>query len=218
MQKLGERHGAQAIERALRFTSIRLRSRTETAEIADEVDEMRQRVREVSEEYAQQREERLAASAEVQFLDSEVDRAVADIVRRALDLVENNHEDPRFVSIFPPAPTATNPAPHLDQDHHVRSICARIAKDPDLAELLEPARALAADIDELATAVLRRNALFVPERKAATDRDLVLQAARDLYNALYPRLLLQFPDQEMLVESFFTEIRRSKPPGAVGDD
>lgn len=209
MEKLRSSHGYSTIDRALRFLSIRLRSRPETAALAPEIDAERTRVRLVEDRWLEARELRVAATAELEFLDAELDRAVADLARHALVTVQGRRNDDRYRQLFAMAPSqGTGPIGGGAQERYVRALLSLLTNEagpfPTLREHAKPIEdALAA----LKTAEERRDELYVPEQTAEGERAVALDRARRAYNTMYPRLRVLFAENDALAESYFATLR-----------
>lgn len=217
MEKLRGSHGHSMIDRALRFLSIRLRSRPETAALAPEIDAERTQLRQVEDRWLEARELRVAATAELEFLDAELDRAVADLARQALVIVQGRRNDDRYRQLFAMAPSqGTGPIGGVAQERYVRALLAQLNNEagpfPTLREHAKPIEdALAA----LKTAEERRAELYVPEQAAASERAIAFDRARRAYNTMYPRLRVLFAENDALAESYFARLRSN--PAFPGD-
>ncbi len=209
MEKLREQHGFGAVDRALRFASIRLHSRPQTADLATSVDAERTAIREREDAWLEARERRIAASAEVEYLDGKLDDGIMDLSRQALVEVKGDRDDPRYRRLFAEAPSAgLAPVAGTDEAHFVRAVLAQLSSDsPPFPDLKGGAPDLQSTLTALQDAENRREDLYVPESTARTDLDVALDHARRVYNLLYPRLQLLFPDDPGLVESFFASVR-----------
>jgi len=209
MKLLREKQGYPATHRALRFLSIRLRSRPATAVFEPPIAAARASLVATNEAWEEAVEARVAATAEVEYLATLLDAAVGDCAREAQVLVRNDRKDPRFQKLFSVAPTvAMRPTAGEAQDRFVQNIIQRLMEDADLATLRPHADKLAQCREALKTAVERRNALYVPEAKAAADRSLALDTARRLYNQMPAQLTLALGADRVLIDSFFVDFAR----------
>lgn len=215
MEQLREQHGFATVDRALRHLSIRLRSRPETAELAPEVDAERARVRQAEEAWLQAREMRIAATAEIDYLDAALDLAVADLSRLALVEVRGNRNDERYKRLFPASPSAaTSSVGGEGQGRYVRALLAQLTSSSGpFPSLAGQAPTIEAALTALSESEQRRDALYIPESTAATERTAALDRARRVYNQMYPRLRLLFPDNLRLVESYFARLRGTSGRG-----
>lgn len=204
MQKLGDSHSVGLTRRALRFTNVRLRSRPETAGLAADIKQERAALLEAYEAYLDAREERVAGSAEVAYLDGRVDGEVMDVSRGLLVITRGRTDTPLYRALFPTAPseavrgTADDPQTRL-----VRGVIEELRSNADLKSLIHHADALEKLQGDLDAAKQRREDLYVPEGRAFARYQVALDHARRTYNLLHPRLQLMFPDDPLLVESFF---------------
>ena len=85
-----EVHGAGVTRRAMLFLEHRLATRPQTAGLASEVKGARLSLQARSEAWEGAREARLGASAEVAFLDGELDARMSRLSRAALVLVDGD--------------------------------------------------------------------------------------------------------------------------------
>jgi hypothetical protein len=215
MQQLRINHGVPVVLGALRFLSIRLKSRPQTAGLAPDVDAMRALLRDKDDAYAEAREQRIAASAEITYLDTLVDDAVMAASRELLVLTGGKADDPRYLKPFPTAPSAAlKPVGGASQDRFVKGVIVRFREDPDLAPLAGHAPKIEAAQADLEKGVAQRNDLHVKEAMTLADRRIALEDARRMYNLTYPRLQLIFPNKPTLVESFFKDLRGEEAEAA----
>lgn len=211
MRKLNDEITVGPTLRALRFAAIRLRSRPTTAALAGEVKAARQELTQEYDAFLEAREERIAATAEVTYLDEKLDLDVSRTSREALTLADGKTTDPRYRAAFPTAPSpimaemATRP-----QERYVRGIIDALKNEPGLQGLIAHATTLEADLDLLNKALAQREDLYVPESRAQGRYQAALDKAKRVYNLLYPRLQLLFPDDPTLVESFFATLKSGK--------
>jgi hypothetical protein len=216
MQNLREDHGVETHLRALRYLSIRLKSRPATANGAPEVDAAREDVKAKSEAYDEALEQRVAATAEIEYLDGRLDGTVIGLGRDVLGLVNGDRSDARYLKLFPVAPTTMmKPVGGDTQATYVSVILDRIADDDDLSTLRNHLKPIRQQLDALEKATKARRLLTIAENKAAADRRLALEDARRVYRLMHPRLLLQFPDDSALVESYFAKLSATRVRDAV---
>jgi exonuclease VII small subunit len=215
MQKLTERHGYPKVKRALRYASIRLRSKPETVALAQEIDAERARLDKANEAYEQSVEERVAATALIGHLDSLVDEGVAAIARDVAVITANRPDDPFYKALFPVAPsTATGPVASESQNRFVKALVDRIESDSRYESLRGRTATLKQAQAEIDGALSRREELRTPELRAAADLQAALESARRAYNKLYPRLSLLF-ESKSYIETFFATIKK---PGKTDEE
>lgn len=212
MQKLGEKHRYSIVDRCLRFTSIRLRSRPETAALVEGLKKHRATLRTKSDAYLEAYEERVATGYEIGYLDGKLDRAVIVDLKRdvAAQLGKLANGAQLEKKLFQGQAPSAGMAPVADdaQASYVAGIMSRLESDADFEPVSGHAkklRKLQKSIDE---ALARRKDQRVTERLAYGDLDEALDAARREYNQLYARLSLAFPDDPALVESFFVVLKK----------
>ncbi len=209
MQQLRDCHSPAIILRALRFLSIRLKSRPQSAEIELSVTQARAKLIAADEAFSQALEERVAASAEVHYLDGILNKGVADVAREALAQVKGDRNDARYMKLFAVSPsTAMRPVAGEAQERYVQNIISRLAEDASLAPLKSHADMLKGHLAALNAAVAKRQELYVPEAKAAADRRIAADEARRIYNQAAARLALMLGNDRALIDSFFFDLSK----------
>lgn len=207
MQRLAERHHAPVVNRALRFLAIRLCSRPETNAFGEETTRVREALAKKRETYLAALDERLAATAEVTYLDACLDRAVLVSLRRdALVLAADRPslEKKLFAGMSPRS--AMRPVGGAAQEHYVEGIIQRLETDAEFAPLSHCAPALKKRLSDLASATSKRKALKAKEREVLGELEEETENAIRYYNRMYPQLKLLFPNDLALVESFFLDL------------
>jgi hypothetical protein len=208
MESLRETRSPENIIDALRFTAIRLQSRPETKALVAGIEEVRGQLAAAAELLAQAREQRVAASAEIRYLDEVLDSTVMDLAREVAVLTRNDRKDERHRKLFPSAPSElVKPIAGEVQDRFVRSLINRLREDADYASLARYADALQVQQAALSEAVQKREALYVPEAKAEAEMAVARSRAVERHRETYHRMLLLFPSDRALVESFFARNR-----------
>ena len=208
MQRLGERHRSPIVNRALRFLTIRLRSRPETLAFADEAAQVRGSLCKKREAYIEALDERLALSAEITYLDACLDRAVLVGLRRDLTVLSSDRsavEKKLFAGVSPRS--GMRPIGGDAQEHYVAGIVNRLETDPDFAPIASHAGKLRKRLHDLNQALAKRRELRIKERLSLGDLEEETEHASLYYNRMYPQLKLLFPNDLPLVESFFFDIR-----------
>jgi len=209
MEKLREDHGFSTVDRALRFLSIRLGSRPETAEMVKELDAVRDDLHSKDNAWKNAREQRIAATAETEFLDDLLDESVMSLSREVLVLTKNDRNSPVYKKLFPMAPSsAMDPVTADEQSVYVKGIVSRLKEDGDYEKLAHYADSIDGHFNVLSSAIKKRDELYMPESRASTDRNIALDKARRVYNLMYPRLQIALPEHPELVETFFANISR----------
>jgi len=204
MRKLRTEDSPALTLTALRFVAIRLRSRPATVALAKEVVAPRAAVRSAVDVYEEAREERMAATAEVQYCDVVVDRCVMDLSRDVAATVGGKHDNPRFRKLFPTAPSAAlRPVGGEAQGRFVLGVLQGLKDDASYKPFAARAKAIREALTALDAAEDRRRDAFVAEARARAEVVAVVATAQRTYNALYHQVALKFPDDDALVESFF---------------
>jgi hypothetical protein len=219
MQRLGERHRSPIVNRALRFLTIRLRSRPETSAFADECANVRGELCKKREAYIEALDERLALSAEITYLDACLDRAVLVHLRRDLAVLASDRpalERKLFAGVSPK--TGMRPVGGDAQEHYVSGIIGRLETDTDFTGIAGHAAKLRKRLTDLNSALAKRRELRITERLALGDLEEETEHASRYYNRMYPQLKLLFPNDLPLVESFFFDLRSPTGGGPDGDE
>jgi hypothetical protein len=218
MQQLRADHGIAVFQRALRLLSIRLRSRPQTQPLAPAIDALRAKVAAADDASAHAVEERVGATAELDYRDGLLDGCVAGLARETLVLTNGDRSDPRYTKLFAVAPSAgMKPTAGDVQARYVKAILARLAEDADLAPLKPRAVEIEAALAAVVEAEQRREGLFVAETKATVERRMVLDEARRAYNRTAAELTLIL-DDVALVDSYFLDLRSAQAARAASND
>ncbi len=203
MRKLQDYHSPELILTALGFTKVRLSSREPFVPLANELEKQQSGLKAAIAQRDQAREARVAATAEVEWRDSELDSKVVKFSRTLLVRLDGKRNHPTYKRLFPIAPsTAMAPMASDEQTTYVRALLETHAADESLTDLQPEADAVAAALQEVERGVANRQDLYVKEARANRTLSEVADAARRYYNKLHPRLLL-LEDNTRLVESFF---------------
>lgn len=210
MQQLKQRHGKETVERALRFVAIRLQSQPNTAQLAAGMNEHRARINKLEDAYEQAREERVASSAVIKFLDQTVDNMISAIGREMVVMTSNNPDDPRYQTLFPMAPSkATKGTATETQNRFVNNVIETLARDDRFSSLRKHLEPLKAAQKELESTLGKREELYMPEVRTQTELRVALDQARRDYNKLGAQLMLMYPGRDALVDSFFLKMHRA---------
>jgi len=219
MQQLFARHGYYITDRSLRFVSIRLNSRPVTRPFAGEINLARKHLSGVYENYAEAREERMACTAEIGYLDSEEDAGVMDLSRKVLVLTKNDRNAPLYRKLFPIAPSeAMSTVATASQEQYVLNIINCLDTDPNYKDFTQENQNIKNNRNLLKQATEQRHALMAKEAQANTEYRIAKDDAQRLYNHLYHRLVLTLPETPLLVESFFFPISTAAKEEEEEDD
>lgn len=208
-----------AIHRSLRFLSIRLQPFAEAVQLQKEATSLRVRLSEKHERWQQAVEERVAATAEITYRDEQLDLLISSLAREALVLTNGDRTHPTYRKLMPTSPTLAMKSIASDtQTRYVKTVLAVLKDDADLAALEGFVPALETAQAALESAQARRAELGVPESRAHTDRQLVVDEAQRFLGLARAQLTLLFPSDKNLVKSFFPPTSRTSTRSNVNND
>lgn len=209
MQKLNERHGQESTDKAIRFLSIRLKSRPESGHLATDIDAGRQSLRDKHDAYIQVREERIALTAELGYLDSLLDRKVMDISRTVLVETGGDRTAPKYRKLFPQSPSQQmRPVASDGQERYVEGIISRLKDDEEYKHLSGFIEELENCLSDMALVIEQRKDKYLEESQKETDWRITKDEVQRNYNLTYPYLQLIFQGNDALVESFFSKVSK----------
>ena len=202
---LSEDTGSEKTRSACRTLMIRLSGRAPAAEVRRDVQAALQSLQAAINDYEDAHDERVCATAEIEVCDTEVDQAVAALVRAVEVQLRGDRQDPRFLAAFPYAPSEATGGVATDaQRNYVHSALTVLRSDTSLCGALKPdLDALEAAQAALDAAVKVRAALEHTEATASARLKVATLQARNVHNDALPRLQLIYPRQKARVRSFF---------------
>lgn len=213
MEKLSTKHGVPTTLKALRFLGLRLRSRPQTVGLVDGVQAARTDLAAKDEAWCLAQEERVAQTAEMTYLDTCLEEDVMQAVLEVRALCGGKTEDERYKKAVAQPPNEALKGVGGDvQERFVLNMVGRFTEEPELAPLKPHASRLKQRLVDFNNASQKRDALYLPELKAQTERRIALEKAQRVYNFMHPQLMMTLQD-ERLVESFFMPLR----PAAKAD-
>jgi septal ring factor EnvC (AmiA/AmiB activator) len=190
------------MRRASRVVTLRLTGRKEADDIRTDVTTTRTTALADEDSYQNLRDELVALTAEIRYLDGEVDGEVSDVSRQLLLLTKGDRKSPLYLAVFPSAPSeATRLVATDSQNEYVHAIVRAVAAQPEQAGI-DTTRLVAAQA-ALEDALARRTVKRAELRVARAKRDGSLAAAILSHNQAYLRLQLLYPGEKALVRSFF---------------
>ena len=200
------------------FLYLRIAHRPQAADIAVDlkatIDDVKAKAQIVEDKYLARR----LTTAELIYLDEELDTALARYVKHLLALLTDGRQDPRYVRMFPVAPSEmTRGMASEGQSHMLEQVLAVHDGDAELAAISAPAEVLRAALAAVNTTRAQRVLDYKAEQAATTELRASLISARGVYNAAHPRLELAFPGRKGLIRSFYwrEEIRKLTPRETV---
>lgn len=218
MQRLTVNHSTNLYLRALRFSTIRMRSRPGAEGISADLTAARQHLAAANEAVELALEERMASVAEVEYLDQRVDDPVLQLARDQRAACGGKLDDPRYVKLFPRQPTAAlKPEGGDAQKRFVSHIVKTLREDDDYVGFRDRADEIVARQQALEAAEAARDERYVAEDGARARRRVARAAAAKVYNHAYHRLQIAFPDDPALVESFFMALSSKSGASQVSE-
>lgn len=204
MEKLREGHTTEQIEAALLFLSMRLEGHPVTAGLVAEVQAELERLRPAARAYQQALAARRAASSELDYLDSVLDRLVLDLALDLLAARGGDRQHPDYRALFERSPgEAMAGAATPDQDRYVLDVLAAMESHDTLADMSDRIAPIREALARVIACRNRRQQLYVEESRRAVELQIARESAARLYNSMFSRVFVLLPDQERLVASFF---------------
>jgi hypothetical protein len=148
--------------------------------------------------------ERLAASLELDHLDSEADVAWMDLSRDVHAKVGGDRESEFWLGLYTEAPSAT--VEGVVTDHQVRNVervIGIIETNDTYADFRPQAARLKTEHDAALEAQKRYKAALAKENTLAHQRDLAAHAARRAHNGVKPQLEIIFGSKPRMVKAFW---------------
>jgi len=214
MQKLQEYHGVPLTLRALRRLDLALPRVPELADHRPGVAARRGALTQARDAWDELVERRMAVTAELEYLDGEIDHLVVSLGQRWFLECDRNRHAPAYRKLFPVSPsTATAGVADEKQARFVTTLVETIHADAAYAALKAEAAALAGLTERLREAQGRRQELYAKEAQARAALDLAADEARRFYNGLYHQFTVALPDQPRLVESLFLSLSSAPATG-----
>lgn len=204
MQTLAPSVSPQKTFRALRFAVRRLAPRVEAADLhakaAAALAALRSRL--AAQDAAH--DARLDATADLYVYDDTLNLALADVVARALLLVNRDRKHPSFIAAFPTTPSVAMADLASDaQSRYVRLAIAALRADTLFAPIAAEVNTLETALNALEAGRAARAALWDDERGARQQTLAATETARLAFNTIAPTLKLLYPGRKGLIRSFF---------------
>jgi hypothetical protein len=205
MEKLREGHSTEQVEAALLFLSVRLEGHPLTAPLVPDLQNELDRLRPAARAYQQALAARRAASSELDYLDGVLDRLVLELALDVLHARGGDRKHPDYVALFDRSPgEAMAGAATPEQDRYVIGVLKALENHEALADLRDRALPIREALAAVITCRDRRQDLYLEESRRAVELQLSRESACRLYNSMYSRVYVLFPEHSRLVESFFT--------------
>jgi hypothetical protein len=215
-QKLGDNHYPPTVDGAVRHLRLRLHSHGECAALADEAAAVRADLRQKSDAWEEAVDEARAATAEVGYKDTKLDKGVKLELKAAVALLTASmpakQRDALTAKLFggkPPSEGMKGVGGRA-QSHYVDAILAHLAT-PEFATLKPQADKIASLRADLAAVETNRASRRTAEQVARSALENSAEAAKRFYNQMQSRLTLLLPDDPEFVESCFVDLRSPAP-------
>jgi hypothetical protein len=205
MDKLREGHTTEQIEAALLFLGVRMEGHPMTAALAIEVQSELDHLRPAARAYQQALASRRAASSELDYLDGILDRLVLNLAIDLLAARGGDRQHPDYRALFERSPgEAMSGAATPDQDRYVLAVLTAMGSYKPLEDMSDRVPPIREALASVVACRDRRQQLYLEESRRAVELQLARESAARLYNSMYSRVFVLLPDQERLVDSFFT--------------
>ena len=202
------------------FLYLRIASRPQAADIAADLKTTIDDVKTKAQTVEDKRIARRLTTAELTYLDEELDAALSRYVKHLLALLPAGRQDPRYVQMFPVPPSEmTRGMASEGQSRMLKNVLLVHDGDAELAAISAPAEVLRAALDAINAGRAQRVLDYDAEQVAQNALRASLTTARGVYNAAHPRLELAFPGKKGLIRSFFwrDELKKDDPPEAEAE-
>lgn len=157
-------------------------------------------------------EARMAARAVLGSKTEDLYRGIANVSRWTLAELNNDREDPRYVHAFPrPASEVLRGAISDEKVAYCEVVISHLSAEATLTGLAPHLNDAQALLDAVKAERDNHAATVTAEHAAEATLHRSLAAARDLYNGLYPKLLVLYPKRKGFVDTFFINRRKSQP-------
>ena len=211
MEKLRKNHSSKIIDRALRHLCIQLNANPVTRHYVMHLEQTRKKLESTESELKKIHALRLASTKNVWSRDKALNKAAMTLALDTLVLTQNDRKDPRFLNLFPAAPSkAMMPVASESKIELVSKIMETLCEKGELAPLSRHLDTLARAKKELEEALAQRRDLEAPEKNALAARDEAKGEAVKSYNMMHARLQILFDDDQKAVNAYFPRLKGLK--------
>ena len=217
MYTMRESPSAELVLTLMVFLYLRIAPRPAAADIAADLKTTIDDVRAKAQTADDKRLARRLTTAELAYLDEELDDALSRYVKHLLALLPLGRQDPRYVAMFPVAPSEmTRSVASEAQSRMIKGVLDVHDADAELAAISAPAEVLRAALNAVNTCRAQRVLDYEAEQSANNALRASLTSARAVFDAAHPRLELAFPGKKGLIRSFYwrDELKRDDAPQA----
>lgn len=191
-------------DQLMRYYHRRTRGRAELVPIRDEILSVLTRLRAAKLALQDARDERIGGTAEIEYCDSELDLAMADLDRAISVVVRGDRNHEIYRRVFPtPRGEAMKQVATADQANYTRDVLREVAKEPLLAGKSEEIEAVRLAAAALQAAIDARTACYDEERAAERELAAVMARAKEVYDLSYHQTTLVYPKSPARVKSFY---------------
>lgn len=204
MYTMKEGSGHEVALTLMVFLYLRIASRPQASDVAAELKTSIDDVKTKAQTAEDRRLARRLTTAELEYLDEELDAALSRYVRHLLALLSEGRQDPRYVRMFPVAPSEmTRGTATESQSRMLKNVLAVHDSEPELASISPAAETLRAALDAVNTSRAQRVLDYDAETAANAELRASLIAGRAVFNSAHPRLEIAFPGKKGLIRSFY---------------
>ncbi|MBK9367165.1 MAG: hypothetical protein IPN01_12755 [Deltaproteobacteria bacterium] len=188
----------------LMFVYLRIVHRPAAADVAADLKTAHDDVEAKSSAAVSARRQRMLTTAEIRYLDEELDAAVSRYVKALMALLPEGRADARYLRMFPVTPTEmTTGQGSEEQSRMLKNVLAVHDSEAELAAISPFAEVLRAALAAIDAARAQRVLDYDAEQSANAALRASLVKARGVYNGAYPRLQVAFPGKKGLIRSFY---------------
>ena len=199
-----ERSSPAQMIRLTRFLIRRLGRRPECAAIRDALTSAYTPLVAAVAEREELDEARACATADLEYLDEQLDAAMANFVRHLLAQLGGDRKHPTYLRLFPIAPSAgTAGMATPEQSAFVAGVLQNFERFCDMSGMTEYAAQLQAALRDLDLAIGERSLIVADESAAAGRLNAAAKAMELAFNSAFHELSSLYPGQKGLVRSFY---------------
>jgi hypothetical protein len=210
--RLSEDYGAPTVLRALRYLCIRLQKFETATAIVSELEQCRSELSSAQEAFEIAYTERVAATAEVSYLDEVLDQTVLNLAAETARLLPGGSDDERYRALFPVAAAEALASTASHRQHRfVHHVLENLRSESAFGPLRSHAALIEQRQHALEASLAERELRFQAEASATRRRNEALDEACRSYNRSFSRLQLLFRDGAR-IESLYPNLPSLRTP------